>query len=174
MFKVESLDRGFPQTVDLMGYYISLERYLAREYRRLGDLAEDKFTSHLLHLMGKTSGKNASLLRKVFDELSNHGLVERPTKVLNGWSNISPKMKQHMYTGDDLQQSLRRYLAFEEYLKMEYHSMAEYFSSAAQNTGIPILNRLATVAENHEEYHHILKNLIKISDVDEMLVSIIG
>lgn len=173
MFKVESIDRELPKNTDMLGYYFSLERHLAKEYSRLGDLTVDKFAQHLLHLMGNTSIKNAELLRETFDELSKHGLVERPTEFPDGWANISPGMDYHRYAGDDLQQSLRKYLAFEEYLEMEYRVLAEYLMSAAQKSGIPISGNLSTIAKNHEEYYCILKNLIKITDMDEMLVGIL-
>jgi len=173
MFKVESLDREFSKTVDLIGYYVSLERFLAKEYDRLGSTVEDSFAKRLLHLMAKASCKNAGLLRAIIDQLSNMGLVDR-SNVVEGWSNISLKMNSRSFEGEDLQQSLRRYLAFEEYLKMEYRAMAEYFSSAALNEGSSISSKLSTVADSHEEYYSILKNLLKISDMDEMLASIIG
>ncbi len=172
MYTVEGLDRDFPRTIDLLGYYISLEHHLSKQYRLMKDLADDKFAKQLLSLMSKSSKTNALILRATFDELSRQGLVEQPTIILAGWSNVSPSRSGNRHDSNDLQESLRKYLAFEEYLKMEYRTFAEYLIEATQKVGVTLDRLLLSVAENHEEYYHILKNLLKISTIEKTLAKI--
>jgi len=171
MSKLEGLDRELSDAIDLLGYYISVEGYLSEEYKRLSDLVEDRFAGRLLNLMAESSDKNMAILKAVLDRCSTLSLAE-PNEVMDGWSDIAPKVVRDD-DQDDVPEALRRHLAFEGYLKLEYRDIADYFASSPQLADSSIYTGLSKVAASHEEHYSILKNLVKLSDIDDLILSII-
>jgi hypothetical protein len=174
MFNIEQLDRDFTKTIYTMGYYASLEGQLSKEYSRLEEIATDKFAKHLLHLISSSSANNADIIRGIFSELSDQGLADNTTKnIMNGWVDDFPDTIRDGPDENNLMISLRKFLAFEEFLKEEYRSLSAYITTESRNSGIKLSNDLSKVAENHEEYNHILRNLIKLSGIDNTLTGIL-
>jgi len=171
MYKTSRVEGEYVNTIQSIHYYSNLEKKLSKEYLKISELVNDKFEKHMLSLMGNNCEKNGQLLQEIIDEFSSQKIIDSHEIELNSWPNISINIYSNKQS-NELYDLLRKYSAFEEYLKIEYRGLAEYFTEKDSNRSI--FNKFSIIAERHEEYYLVLKNLIKISDVDSMLVNIFG
>lgn len=171
MYKTSKVEIEYVNNIQSIHYYSTLEAKLSKEYLKISELVKDRFEKHMLNLMGNNCKKNEQLLREILNEFSNQKVIDSHEIKIDIWPNISINIYENS-KNNEVYDLLRRYAAFEEYLKIEYRGLAEYFTE--KDTDVSISNKFAKIAERHEEYYLVLKNLIKISDVDSMLVNIFG